>query len=200
MATVTDLEKNIVSATDLTSQKSSGTVSRDSNINVFELANLLFAGLLPSVLEIILHISDYEGVLVPATDTQSSSLTLSDTTQSNSQTYDFSAYTYDQSSINYEGHPAQGDTSDFGGCSSVGTDVSVEAIVQEDFSGAEVSGVDTEFTVMTISDALGSNTTPQDKTVSNSEVYDFATFTYEQTSINYDGYPIQGAMVDISGS
>lgn len=176
MATITDLTKNSVSAVDQTSQETSGTIHEDSNINAFEFGNVLLAGLLPTIIAVINFIADYQG----------SSVSESDITESTVSAEDESVATMS--------------LSDYGGSTSTGEDYTESTQTIEDFSGGTLSGVDVSVSVITISDTSGSSGTWVDKSEDNSTTYDFADYTYDQTTINYDGYPIQGVVVDIAGS
>lgn len=53
---------------------------------------------------------------------------------------------------------------------------------------------------LSATDESGSENTETDKTISNSEVYDFDEYTYEQNNMTYEGIIVQGNVVDISGS
>jgi hypothetical protein len=176
MATTTDLTKNTVSTTDQTSQDTSGMVHEDSNVNVFEFGNLLLAGLLPTIISVINFLADYDGSLVSASDITESTVSAEDESV------------------------ATVSLSDSGGETTTGTDYTESSQTIEDFSGETLSGTDVSVSVMTISDTSGSNGTWVDKSVDNSTTYDFADYTYDQVNINYDGYPIQGVVVDIAGS
>lgn len=50
------------------------------------------------------------------------------------------------------------------------------------------------------SDESGSSVSENDVSSNNSSTYDFAGYTYNSSQINYNGYPLQGVVVDISGS
>jgi len=49
-------------------------------------------------------------------------------------------------------------------------------------------------------DKSGSSVDNDDKTISNSIAYDDSAYTYDSTLINYDGNPLQGVVVDMSGT
>jgi hypothetical protein len=95
LVTITDNLGNLVTVCD-----NGVTLSVDSNINVFEFANLILADILPSLLWTVNQIMDLMGISV---DT-------SDKTQDNTITYDCESYTYDDGSINYLGYVSQGYT------------------------------------------------------------------------------------------
>jgi len=50
------------------------------------------------------------------------------------------------------------------------------------------------------SDVVGGSVTESDKTLSNSEVYDFSDFTYDRSGVTYDGIRLTGAVTDEDGS
>ena len=76
------------------------------------------------------------------------------------------------------------------GSSVTGQDLDSATNTTTDLSGASVSATD----------LVGSEITETDLSMSNSHEYDYSGLTYEDTSINYDGYALQGVVVDISGS
>lgn len=111
MATVTDLTGNQNTADD----NKSVQIADDSNINVFEFGNLILADILPTILWLINYIADMEGTAVSASDGAGSSVTTDDKTISNSETYDFSDFTYNTTLINYDGVRLQGVVVDMSG-------------------------------------------------------------------------------------
>ena len=111
MATVTDLTGNQNTADD----NKSVQIGDDSNVNVFEFGNLILADILPTILWLINYIADQSGSSVSASDESGSSVTESDNTAGNSITYDYSAYTYDSTSVNFDGYALQGTVVDMSG-------------------------------------------------------------------------------------
>jgi hypothetical protein len=91
MANVTDLTGSEIEQTD----KISVQVGDDSNINVFEFGNLILADILPTLIWLINYMADLSGSAVSAIDKS----------RSNSITYDFDEYSYDQMMTQYEGYP-----------------------------------------------------------------------------------------------
>jgi len=53
---------------------------------------------------------------------------------------------------------------------------------------------------LTAVDSSGNELTVTDEYISNTAVYDSSIHTYEDSSMNYDGYPLQGVVVDMDGS
>ena len=197
MTTITDLYGNKIAEVDLVSLEVVEE-SEDSNINVYEFGNLILADLLPTVVWLINFVSDLDGSSVSVDDLDKMPFT-----------YDFNEYVYDQPSINYEGFPVELTmdiqeatvlVSDKGGSTVSDTDWTETVLVLTDFLSSVNSILDTTEATMTISDWSGNQNTTTDATSSNSEKYDFNEYAYETTRINYDGYLIQGVVVDISGS
>jgi hypothetical protein len=54
--------------------------------------------------------------------------------------------------------------------------------------------------LLSATDNSGSSVSDEDKTQSNSVLYDESTYIYDSTEINYDGNIIEGSVVDMSGS
>ena len=197
MATITDLYGNKIAEVDLGSVLTEQE-DNDSNINVYEFGNLILADILPHIIWLINSISDLYGDLVSVDDLDRTSFL-----------YDFDEYIYDQTTVNYNGfsieltidiQEAIVSVSDKSGSTVSDTDWTETVLVVTDFLSSVNSILDTTEATMTISDWGGNSNTTTDTTNSNSEVYDFDEYTYETTRINYDGYPIQGVVVDISGS
>ena len=59
---------------------------------------------------------------------------------------------------------------------------------------------DLEGTALSASDSAGNSVSEDDTSLENSTTYDFDEYTYENYAINYDGYPLQGYIMDMSGS
>ena len=74
---VTDLYGNTIAEVD-DSMLVGTEFSEDSNINVFEFANVLLAGLLPTLIWIASTLTDLSGDVVSASDVPGSSITESD--------------------------------------------------------------------------------------------------------------------------
>lgn len=55
-------------------------------------------------------------------------------------------------------------------------------------------------TAVSADDSAGSSVSDDDNTVSNSIAYDDISTLYDATNVNYDGYALQGVVVDMSGS
>jgi hypothetical protein len=58
---------------------------------------------------------------------------------------------------------------------------------------------DLDGSTVTVGDDLGTSITEGDSSMDNSIAYDFEEYTYEDTRMNYNGYPLLG-LVDMSGS
>jgi len=175
MATITDLYGNKITEVDLGSILTEQE-DNDSNINVYEFGNLILADILPHIIWLVNSISDLYGDSVSATDLSEASVSATDIQE------------------------ATVSVSDKSGSTVSDTDWTETVLVVTDFLSSVNSILDTTEATVTISDWSGNQNTTTDTTNSNSEKYDFAEYTYETTRINYDGYPIQGVVVDMSGS
>lgn len=118
--TTTDFAGESSSVTDLNIP-----IIEDSNINAFEFANILLAGILPTVLQVMGYLLDRSGSSIESSDVIGSSvdeagligtnLTTTDKAQNNSIEYDDSAYTYEDTRINYDGYVFTGTVMDISG-------------------------------------------------------------------------------------
>jgi hypothetical protein len=197
--TITDLHGNKIAEVDSAMLEAS-EYSDDSNINVFEFANVLLAGLLPTFVWVVSALSDLSGDEVSVTDVS----------LNNSETYDSSTYEYDNSSINYEGVWVEGTISDLIGISLTVGDIAGGLVSEEDVTEvvmlvtdflSNVNEIlDIEGTSLSVSEWGGDTISVTEVSLSNSFTYDFSAYTYNNSSITYDGVWVQGTIVDISGS
>lgn len=111
MATITDLNGNKITEVDLTSVG----IPEDSNVNVFEFGNLILADILPTIIWLINYISDLEGSELSIDDSAGNEIVETEVYISNSEVYDFSDFTYEPTTINYDGYALQGVVVDISG-------------------------------------------------------------------------------------
>jgi hypothetical protein len=200
MATVTDLTSNSISQVDTTTLSQ----ARDSNVNVYEFGNLILADILPTLILMVSTVSDYLGNLLSATDITESSVSVEDTTVTSLSLEDWSGNsssvtdlsvgsTVEDSNINvYE----------FGNLLLAGIFPTILIILKYvlDREGTAVDLTDVQVEAITEQDTTEETVSVTEHTESNSMQYDYNEYTYEDTHINYNGYPCQGVIVDISGS
>ena len=140
VSSISDISEASVSATDTTEAVQTITDSAgssvspideavvlfdDSNINVYEFGNVLLAGLLPSLLELMSQVADMQGSTISISDQQEAEVletdvsevvvVLSDVQSSNSVPYEEVGITYEGSSINYDGYLLPGVMVDISG-------------------------------------------------------------------------------------
>ena len=140
VSSISDISEASVSATDTTEAVQTITDSAgssvspideavvlfdDSNINVYEFGNVLLAGLLPSLLELMSQVADMQGSTISISDQQEAVVletdvsevvvVLSDVQSSNSVPYEEVGITYEGSSINYDGYLLPGVMVDISG-------------------------------------------------------------------------------------
>ena len=199
MATVTDLTKNSVSATD----NSSTQIPEDSNINVYEFGNLILADLLPTLTGLITLVADYFGDLISATDITGASISEEDTSGSSATIADLSGASGSVTDLNI---PTVEDSNinvyEFGNVLLAGILPTVLEFMGLffDLQGSSVSASDIAGSTIEESGLSGVSLTTTDRSDSNSVQYDESTYTYEDLAINYDGYLFTGKVLDISGS
>ena len=173
--TVTDLYGNTIAEVD--SSMLVGTeFSDDSNINVFEFANVLLAGLLPTFVWIASTLTDLTGDVVLATDTTGSSLTESDSAGISLTADDILGATVSEE------------------------DVTEVVMSITNFFAYANEILDIEGTSLTVSEWSGNLVSSTNVSIENSTEYDFASCDYDCSNITYNGMGFQGTVVDISGS
>jgi hypothetical protein len=199
MATTEDLTGNQT----LIKDTSSYGPGEDSNVNVYEFGNLILADLLPILIYFIGMVSDMSGSASSATDISESTisetditedvLTVTDRSGSSSSMTDDTFTTYEDSNINvYEfGNLILADL--------LPTLLAIYGYVL-DFQGSVVSATDIQEEAIFEEDLAGVSITQTDLSTDNSIIYDFEEYTYDDVQINYNGYALQGVMVDIAGS
>ena len=104
---VLDLRGSEVSASDMTGGLSIVTddgveFAVDSNINVYEIGNLILADVYPSLKMVINQVLDLVGTAGTLDDTDSSEVTLTDATMDNRISYDTGSIPYDSSDYQYD--------------------------------------------------------------------------------------------------
>lgn len=175
MAVVTDLYGNKITEVD-SSMLTGSEFSDDSNINVFEFANVLLAGILPTLIWIVSTVADLTGDTASTTDTAGSSLSSSDTTGVGLTASDIAGGTVSEE------------------------DVTEIIMSVTDFLSSVNDILGVEGISLSVSE-WGGNTVPATEvSLNNSLIYDFGVYAYDNPSINYEGVWVQGTVMDISGS
>jgi len=175
MAVVTDLYGNKIAEVD-SSMLSGSEFPDDSNINVFEFANVLLAGILPILVWIVSTIADLSGDIVSATDTTGSFLTESDSAGVSLTANDIAGGTVSEEDV-------------------------TEIIMSiTDFLSNINEILDVEGTSLSVSEWGGNTVSATEVSLNNSLIYDFTIYEYDNPSINYEGVWVQGIVMDISGS
>ena len=173
--TITDLYGNTIAEVD-SSMMEASMYSDDSNINVFEFANVLLAGLLPTFVWIASTLTDLTGDVISASDVPGSSITESDSTGVSLTADDI-----------------------LGGLVSE-EDITEVVMSITDFFAYANEILDIEGTSLSVSEWGGNTIVSSSVSIDNSTTYDFATCEYDCSSVTYNGMGFEGTVVDISGS